>query len=107
VTPEINYETKLFADPGDSGAGVICRDVTLIGFVMARTTLTNCRIVVDPKTEHLDLGMTARFRNVDGSIDFNKVWYRVQSKVRVVLIICVDILERMRIKGMEELHIKT
>jgi hypothetical protein len=73
VTPEINYETKLFAEPGDSGAGVVCRDVTLIGFVMARTTLTNCRIVVDP--EHLDLGMTARLRNVHGSIDFNKVWY--------------------------------
>jgi len=109
VMPESEFDTRRFADRGDSGAAVISKSGLLVGFVMCKISLRNCKIVIDPETENLDIKIMEKYRNTEtGKIDWDKVWFQQYSKVEVVSVMSSEVLEqRTGIRSMGDLVIDT
>jgi hypothetical protein len=88
---------------------VVSKDGKLVGFVMAEITLKNCSIVVDPHApRNLGLSSMAGWRDEDGSIDFQSIWFNQYDEVNVVALMCADVIdERAGAKSLGELYMDT
>jgi hypothetical protein len=108
ILPEVDFEGVPFAKPGDSGAAVINREGCLVGLVMARSILSDFVVVLNPQSGHLDLASMKKYGNEDGSIDYEKAYFREFSEINITLAMCSSILEaRAGITGIGSLHVDT
>jgi hypothetical protein len=105
IMPETKFAATPFAEPGDSGSGIIDRTGKLVGFVFARCILEDFVVLVHPTTGYLDLASMKRFRNeADGSIDYERAYFQEYAEINVTLAMCSSVLEsRSGIQGMGDL----
>jgi hypothetical protein len=109
IMRETEFETNPFAKPGDSGSAIINRKGELVGFVTAQSILDDFKVLLNPQTGHLDLSSMKKYINAeDGSVDYEKAFFREFSNINLTLAMCSSVLEaRTGIQGMGELDIDT
>ena len=113
VLEERDVTNHEFAEPGDSGSGVVSREGKLVGLVIARAVFVKLEVLVHPLTTVPDIEGIKSRRRTDGILErgekpkpwAGKPWFSPFTQISTTLVMCASVLEsRSGIRGMGTLY---
>jgi len=100
VLQELHEEENFFAKKGDSGAAVIARDGTVVGFVHCGIEIKDIQVVCLPGGDVPDILTGASRRDPKGDVDTNRQWFSYFQRRSFILIeSAVMVKERAGLTG--------